>query len=515
MDSQRTVIVSNRLPFTAQAGLHGIDLVPGIGGLATGLRSLHEQRDSVWIGWPGDLSTLPRRLRRELDAIWADRRIVPVPIRLTESRAFHDAFCSGVLWPLFHYQLDRIPSESTDWELYREVNTRFADAIASTYEPGDVIWIHDYHLLLVPGLLRQRLPDAAIGFFLHVPFPAADVFRVLPWRREILEGMLGASLVGFHTETYASHFMDAVRRLSVHSLDRRRVNVGERTVEFGAYPMGVDVEAFGAPTAHTAIGTATPAVSKGEKPAKILLGVDRLDYTKGLPWRLMAYERLLRDNPELRGRVQMIQVAVPCRAGVASYQQFRHEVEELVGRINGALGTVDWTPIAYLHQSVSTEQLIALYRSADVMLVTPLRDGMNLVAKEFVAARSDGDGVLVLSEFAGASEELHEALSVNPYLIEEVAAAMARALAMPEVERRVRMGTLRRRVSLNDRNRWAGTFLRDLTIAAGRERARQESGFVATRFVSAPLPPVQAPRRKSPASCTSESSPSPSSGMMS
>jgi trehalose 6-phosphate synthase/phosphatase len=309
------------------------------------------------------------------------------------------------------------------------------------------------------------LPDAAIGFFLHIPFPASEVFRVLPWRREILEGMLGATLVGFHTTAYASHFADAVRGSSVHPVGGASVEMDQRSVQIGVYPMGVDAAWFASTAAEPDVAREADAL-RGTRGRQVLLGVDRLDYTKGLPRRLIAYERLLLDRPELRGRVQLIQLAVPCRGGVASYQQIRHEVEELVGRINGALGTVDWTPIRYLHQCLSQRQLVALYRAADVMLVTPLRDGMNLVAKEFVASRIDADGVLILSEFAGASGEMREALPVNPYLIEDVAGAMARALTMDSVERCRRMTALRQRVAARDRDWWADAFTHDLMHAA-------------------------------------------------
>jgi trehalose 6-phosphate synthase/phosphatase len=315
------------------------------------------------------------------------------------------------------------------------------------------------------------LPDAPIGFFLHIPFPPVDVFRVAPWRREILGGLLGASTIGFHTAAYASHFKDAVRSLTAFEEADGQVIANDQRVHVGVYPMGVDADAFARLAADPGVQRERDEViSRPDQ--QLLLGIDRLDYTKGIPRRLLAYQRLLRERPALRGRVRLIQVAVPSRDGVPSYQRFRQEIDELVGRINGEHGTVDWTPIRYLHQSIGRAQLVALYNAADVMLVTPLRDGMNLVAKEFVASRIDGDGVLVLSEFAGAAAELSEAVSVNPYAIDEMAAAMEQALTMPAPERRRRMAALRERVAVHDINWWTATFLSDLwSVAASSSHA--------------------------------------------
>jgi trehalose 6-phosphate synthase/phosphatase len=466
----RVIIAANRLPRVIRADEDGFRLVPAAGGLATGLRPLHENGRSIWIGWASDLTSVPRAARKHLLGELHDRRILPVELTHHEAHAYYDGVCNGVLWPLFHYQIDRIPLTVSEWDVYRTINERFAAAVVREYRDGDVIWIHDYHLLLVPGLLRHQLPDAAIGFFLHIPFPAAEVFQVAPWRREILAGMLGASVVGFHTAGYASQFEDAVRSLTAFEVDPGRVVANGRAVRVGAYPMGVDAPWF------TAMADA-PAVLREREQVKsasdeqLLLGIDRLDYTKGIPRRLLAYEQLLRDHPELRGRVRLIQVAVPSRDTVPSYRHFRQEIDEIVGRINGEHGSVEWTPIRYLHQSVSEAQLVALYGAADVMLVTPLRDGMNLVAKEFIASRADGDGVLLLSEFAGAAAQLRDAVFVNPYAIDEMAVAMHDALTMESGERRRRMRALRAQVAAQDVAWWASSFLGDVRPARRDERA--------------------------------------------
>jgi trehalose 6-phosphate synthase/phosphatase len=494
---RRLLIVSNRLPFTVRCDRGAVDLVPAAGGLATGLRQVHEQTDSVWVGWPGDVSDVPAAHLGELSSRFAEKRIVPVPLTRDESQQYYDEFCNGVLWPLLHYLIDRIPYGPSQWEAYRRINLRFADAIVQHYRPGDLVWVHDYHLLLVPGLLRQRLPDASIGFFLHVPFPAPDIFRVLPWRREILEGLLGAGLIGFHTPDYAAHFTACVRSLTGIDLD---ASIGGHPVRVRAYPMGIDARRFAALAEDPAVVRESEMLR--DRPGqRLLLGIDRLDYTKGIPRRLLAYERLLLDHPELRGRVRLIQVAVPSRSDVPSYQHYRQQVEELVGRINGRLATVDWTPIRYLHQSVSPSQLVALYRAADVMLVTPLRDGMNLVAKEFVASRTDGDGVLVLSEFAGVASEFQEAVLVNPYDIEALARAVTLALTMPEAERRHRIAALQQQVVARDVAWWAETIRRDLEAPEmpREERLAPSSLYRTTRARRLPGGPLLPHDRPAPA----------------
>ncbi|MQA29873.1 MAG: bifunctional alpha,alpha-trehalose-phosphate synthase (UDP-forming)/trehalose-phosphatase [Luteitalea sp.] len=466
----RVLIVSNRLPITTEVTDEAITFTNASGGLATGLRGAHERSGGLWIGWPGIPSPLPEPQRAQLAQQLRDRGIVPVHLTGEELREYYEDFSNGVVWPLFHYLLDRLPLGPTAWETYRRINQRFADETAASYQPGDVIWVHDYQLMLVPGMLRQRLPDARIGFFLHIPFPAAEIFRILPWRREILQGLLGADLVGFHTYSYLQHFSVAVGELAGMDPEDDGVWLDERRVQFGVFPMGVDAEYFRQLATSTAVLDASAELISQAAGRTIFLGVDRLDYTKGIPRRLMAFEALLRDDPSLHDRVRLVQVAVPSRETVASYQDFRKDVEELIGRINGAYGTLSAVPIHYLYQSVAPEQLVALYRAADVMLVTPLRDGMNLVAKEYVASRVDDDGVLVLSEFAGAVDELREAVVVNAYDVDGLTAAMRQALEMPLAERRERMRAMRRRVAAYDVHRWANHFVGALSEETPSER---------------------------------------------
>ena len=466
----RVLIVANRLPITVRPTDSGVEVKRSSGGLATGLLTPHEDSGGLWIGWTGAPEELTAPQRAAMDEQLAAMRLVAVPISNQQVVRYYEGFSNGVLWPLFHYLVDQVPLHVRDWEPYVEVNERFAEIVAQHYQPGDLIWVHDYQLLLVPGLLRQRLPDARIGFFLHIPFPTEELFRTLPERDDLLRGLLGADLVGFHTPAYLRHFAASLTQILGLTVDIDRVHLPDREVRLGVFPMGIDAKNFAALAEDPDVNAESKAL-RGDGSVKLLVGVDRLDYTKGIPGRLLSYERMLVTHPDLRERVRLVQVAVPSRTGVGAYQEFRSLVDGLVGRINGDFATPRWVPVHYIYRSLSERELVALYRAADVMLVTPLRDGMNLVAKEFVASRTDGDGVLVLSEFAGASWELPEAVQVNPYDVEGTAEACYRALMMGPEERRTRLGPLRARVETYDVHRWASTFLEQLESVSRRTAA--------------------------------------------
>ncbi len=453
------LLVSNRLPVTAVVDANGVHVESSSGGLATGLRGPHERSGSLWIGWPGELPKLRAKRRSELDERLAELRCVPVHLSRTEVRRFYDDISNGVLWPLFHYMVDQVPQEARGWETYREANEKFADAVVAQYQPGDLIWIHDYQLMLLPKMLRERLPGANIGFFLHIPFPSSEVFSILPWREEILEGLLGADLIGFHTPPYLRHFATSLRRVLGVDVDVDRVLVQGHEVRLGVFPMGIDAAAWEERAEQPGVIERMKEIRSEGGEKKLLVGIDRLDYTKGIGRRLLALERLFQLDPSLAERVRLLQVTVPSREKIGPYADLRRKIDELVGRINSTYGTPGWVPIHSLHRSLSEEEVTALYKAADVMLVTPLRDGMNLVAKEFVASRTDRDGVLVLSEFAGAASELGEALQVNPYDIEAMAHRIRQALLMPAMERRSRMRALRLRVMSHDADRWSQSFL--------------------------------------------------------
>ena len=460
----RLIIVSNRLPVTVGTSDGRPVVTRSVGGLAAGLRAPHERPDSVWIGWPGPVESLDPAASDEIARQLRAMRIVPLSLSTDEVRVYYQRLCNAVLWPAFHDRLDQLPLRIGDWDAYETVNARFADAVVAEYRPGDLIWVHDYHLMRLPALLRQRLPDARIGFFLHVPFPNPEIFLALPTRRWLVEGLLGADVVGFHTRRWRGHFTAALRRLLGIEMDAdATIRYDQRRVALGVFPIGVDASYF----SHEATSrdVTTEVLALRQPTQRLLVGVDRLDYTKGIPRRLLAFERLLEQHPEWREHVRLVQVAVPTRSRVRAYRRLRREVDALVGRINGRFASPSWTPIHYVYRGLPQHTLLALYRTADVMLVTPLRDGMNLVAKEFVACRTDENGVLMLSEFAGAADELTDALLVNPYDVDGVADAMHRALTMDRAERRRRLRSLRTKVQANDVHHWSNSFLDALAQA--------------------------------------------------
>jgi trehalose 6-phosphate synthase/phosphatase len=428
-----------------------------VGGLATALRPFHEGSGGLWFGTAGEVS-LRRRAQQDLQRELDELRYVPVYLGRHETRVFYEDVSNGMIWPLFHDRIDRLPLALDGWEVYEQVNERFADCVAAQWQPGDVIWVHDYHLLRLPALLRQRVPGARIGLFLHIPFPNPELFLALPSRRELVTGMLGADLLGFHTRRYRGHFTASVRRLLRHEMGAdEHVRHQGGTTRLGIFPIGVDAAALSQRSQSREVTQLVLAHrARGER---LLLGVDRLDYTKGIPRKIVAFERLLENHPEHRGHVRLLQIAVPSREGVEAYQTFRRDVEMLVSRINGRYATPAWTPIHYMHRSVSLDELLALYRAAEVMLVTPLRDGMNLVAKEFVATRFDESGALILSEFAGAADDLEGALLVNPYDLTGMATAMHQALTQSATERRRRIRNMRAQVLERNVFRWAEEFL--------------------------------------------------------
>jgi trehalose 6-phosphate synthase/phosphatase len=454
------LIVSNRLPVTVSVSeKDGRPQVrASVGGLATGLRTPHEQSKGLWLGWPGDMGALDDAGRQEVRSQLESRRLVSVELAPEEVSIYYDRIANSVLWPVCHDRLDQLPLRVEGWDVYERVNARFADAVAAVWRPGDRVWVHDYHLMRVPALIRERIPNARIGFFLHIPFPTPEIFFALARRRWLVAGMLGADLIGFHTRRHRGHFAAAVHRLLGADAHGNEFEYRGRRVRVGVFPMGIDARDFARRAESEPVLTEAARLRRNDT-GPLLVGIDRLDYSKGIPRRLLAVEQLLIKHPEWRERIRFLQIAVPSREGVRAYRQVREEVESLVGRINGMYAVPTWAPIQYVHRGVSRSLLIGLYRAADVMVVTPVRDGMNLVAKEFVAARTDDGGVLVLSEFAGAAEEMNEALIVNPYDVDETAEAMHTALVMSPNERAERMRALRERVTTHDVARWANEFL--------------------------------------------------------
>ena len=463
MAHKRIISASNRLPVTNTGSPLEPVLVPSSGSLARALRELHEVADGRWVGWLGDTaaadSTVTAKLNEQAEAL----RLKPVLLSDQDISLFYDGYSNAVLWPLFHYLLDKVRLDaSKEWRAYVAVNARFADAIAAETKAGDTVWIHDYQLALVPALLRRRIPFTRIGFFLHVPWPSSDVFRILHSRKEILVGLLGADLLGFQTDNDRENFLRAVADVLNVDVGAHSIHWEGRDVRLGVYPIGIDAESFSIDTMEIDLMVAQLRAETAGK--TILLAVDRLDYTKGLPRRLLAFDRILDSDPALRERLHFIQVAVPTREKIGAYAELRRNVNELVARINSKHGSPTGSPVQFLYRDVPVDQLIALYRSADIMLVTPLRDGMNLIAKEYVAARTDNQGCLILSEFAGAATELASALTVNPYDVSALADTILRALRMSTHEQQARMSELRNAVSTQTVHRWARDFIHDLSM---------------------------------------------------
>jgi trehalose 6-phosphate synthase/phosphatase len=474
-EQSRLVVVSNRLPFTLKRSGEGWRTERSTGGLATAMGPILARTGGVWVGWPGDSSDPSDPKRRKLLDRWAaQERYYAVDIPESVQQGFYEGFSNQALWPLFHYFPILFKFEPEHWEAYKEANRLFCEEVVRRARPGDTIWVHDYQLMLLPRLLREAMPEARVGFFLHIPFPSSSVFRLLPRREELLRGLLGADYIAFHTHSYLQNFRASALR--VLGLESRMDSVedGGRQVKLDALPIGVAPGEFTDPLDSDEQTKRSLANLRDRYHDRhILLGVDRLDYTKGIPERLRTFRRLLREAEELRGRVVLIQVAVPSRERIPMYEELRQEVDELVGQINGEFSTPDWTPLVYLRRNVPRAELVALYAAADLAWVSPLRDGLNLVAKEYVACQRDGAGVLVLSEFAGAASEMGEALLVNPYDEERTAETVRRALEMPEGERRERMQALHRRVVRNNVFAWADRFLENLSeaVASRPERA--------------------------------------------
>lgn len=455
-------IVSNREPYKVERSEGRLQLVPTTGGLVSALDPVMRRSRGRWISW------LPKtreasRLQNDLAKVELPYELDFVPVSDAEVRGYYRGFANRALWPLCHYTLDRCYFDREDWRHYETVNRRFADHAAAPGREEEHIWIHDYHLCLVPALVRQQLPHIPrISYFHHIPFPAPDVLRILPWYREILDGLLGADLVGFHTKSYAENFLLACRRLAGVEVNLEAGTIGTegREVKVGAFPIGVDVNQFESVAREKAVIERSAQIRHEVGTERVILGVDRLDYSKGIPERLDALDMFLTEHPEQKGKLSFIQVAVPSRTSVPEYRSIKRRIDETVGRINGTHGASGWQPIHYRFDNLLKPELVAHYLAADVALVTPVRDGMNLVAKEYCAARVDEDGVLILSEFAGAAECLEGgALLINPRHYGQVVQALVRALDMPREQRRTRMRTMRAEVRRYDIQAWLDNFL--------------------------------------------------------
>ena len=469
---ERLIIISNRLPISVTKKGGVLRFQPSAGGLATGVRPLLENTyKGLWVGWPGiSKEKITVAEKKEIEAELKRKNYCPVFLSQAAVDNYYSGFSNRTIWPLFHYFTQHAVFEKSLWNAYRRVNRQFFNVVSEIVESGDIVWIHDYHLMLLPHMLREKFPDLTIGFFLHIPFPSFEVFRLLPWRNEIIEGLLGADLIGFHIYDYARHFLSSLRNRLGYEHSFGQVLVGNRYVKVDAFPMGIDYGRYAGAAENPPVQKEILKTRKKISEKKIILSVDRLDYTKGILHRLRSFDLFLEKYSDYKEKVTFIMVAVPSRTRVEHYKQLKRDVDELVGSINGKHGTIGWMPVVYLYGSLPFHALTALYILSDVALVTPVRDGMNLIAKEYVAAKTDGKGVLILSEMAGAAAELSESIIVNPNNLEQVSESIYKALKMPEKDQIRRNKTMQDRLKRYNVEKWADDFIKNLAQIKAEER---------------------------------------------
>jgi len=474
----KTIIVSNRLPVKISKTGDEYTSAASEGGLATGLGSIYKKGNNKWIGWPG-VEITENADRKTIAKQLGDLSLVPVFLEQEEINQYYEGFSNEILWPVFHYYTSTYAVyRQSNWEYYNAVNLKFRDAILAIAEPGDIIWIHDYQLLLLPELVRKKMPDVSIGFFLHIPFPSHEMFRLIPWRKELLEGMLGADLIGFHTFDDVRHFLGAATRILPVSSSANVITCGDRSIVVESFPMGIDYNKYSSLPLEAEVKQQIEQINDTFKDTRLILSIDRLDYSKGILQRLQAFEQLLQRHPEFCGKITLYMIVVPSRDTVPQYAHLRDEIDKRVGNINALYRNMEWTPIHYYYRSFPIETLSALYSAADVCLVTPMRDGMNLVSKEYVASRTKNDGVLILSEMAGASKELIDAIIVNPNNTNEVCEAILAAIKMPHTEQKRRMQSMRQLVEKFNISHWVKIFMDRLKEVKQMQRSMQ------TRHVS-------------------------------
>ena len=475
----KTIIVSNRLPLQVKLEDEQLHITPSVGGLATGMKSVHSEGNGLWIGWSGlTQEELDERLEDEVIRAVKKEKCATVPLTRDDIDKFYFGFSNRTLWPLFHYFMEYTEFEQSFWESYKTVNEKFARVVLEHANDGDTVWVHDYQLLLLPKLIRESKPGISIGFFLHIPFPSYEIFRTFPWREEVLEGMLGSDLIGFHTYDYERHFLSSVKRILRLEVNFNEILFKDRIIKVDSFPMGIDYDKFHeaarehlakSPSERSDLQKRLDEHIHTDEETKLILSIDRMDYTKGIPNRIRAFEYFLNKYPQFRKKVRLVMLAVPSRSNVPQYQLLKKETDELVGRINGQFATVSWTPIWYFYRSLPFENLIDLYTSSDIALITPVRDGMNLVAKEYIATRVRKDGVLILSEMAGAAQEMNEALLINPNNFEAMADTLKKALEMPLGEQKKRNKVLQRRLKRYSIDKWAAEFFRSLEATRNLE----------------------------------------------
>jgi len=460
----KLIIISNRLPLKANKSENGkFEFSRSEGGLTTGLDSLEMEIEKHWVGWPGayaETSEEKEEITKHLDTF----KFHPVFLTPEDIQNYYEGYSNNTLWPLCHYFYAFVEYENKYWESYKKVNEMFCQAAIPFIEPGDIVWVQDYQLMLLPQLLRKAVPGISIGYFHHIPFPSYELFRVLPERDELLKGLLGADLIGFHTYDYMRHFVSASERVLDLHFNLDQVYLDNRIAFVDAFPMGINYSLYYDTAILPQVQQKALELKKSFGPHKLILSVDRLDYSKGIIHRLKGFALFLEKHPEYKEKVSMAMIIVPSRDKVDRYADLKTKIDEMIGYINGKYSTINWTPVYYFYHSFDFEELVAMYHIADIALITPLRDGMNLVAKEYIAAKRDTPGVLILSEMAGAAIELIDAIIVNPNDIQEIERAILEALEMPEVEQLKKLALLQQIVSKHTVNKWANDFVTELKV---------------------------------------------------
>ena len=477
----KTIIVSNRLPVRLQIADGAISYRRSEGGLATGLGSIYKQGTNIWIGWPGTFVEDANQ-QQQVEEKLGELNLEPVFLTQQEIENYYGGFSNGILWPICHYMPSYATYRQEYWAAYEVVNRKFAQVVLANVEAGDTVWVHDYQLLLVPQLVREQMPDLSIGYFHHIPFPSYEIFRQIPWRDRLLNGVLGADLVGFHTYDDLRHFISAATRIVGVTSSANQLNVNHRPVIVDAFPMSIDYQQFAELATQERVAKNMDKARQAVRGARMILSVDRLDYSKGILQRLQAFDLFLTMHPEYKEKVSLFMIVVPSRDRVPQYRELKREIDRRVSSINARNQTLEWQPVFYLYRSISMELLSAMYQTADVCLVTPLRDGMNLVSKEYVASRLDEQGVLILSEMAGASKELSESIIINPNDVAELANAIYRALEMPAEEQRARMRVMRDTVEKFNIHHWVKLFMQRLAEVKGIQKALDTNRLNAAGF---------------------------------
>lgn len=458
----KLIIISNRLPLKIVEKNNKYKVIPSPGGLSTGLDSLETKVEKHWVGWPG-MYLEDCKEKDEIDGQLKQQNFHPVYLSPEQIENYYEGYSNSVLWPLCHYFSNYMHYENKYWEAYKEVNALFCKAALEIIEPGDIVWVQDYQLMLLPKMIRDKVFDISIGYFHHIPFPSYELFRSLPERAEILNGLLGADLIAFHTHNYMRHFISAVYRVLKLDCNLDEIQMDRRVVDVDAFPMGINYNMFHNALLDPAIRKNAEELRESFGKGKLILSVDRLDYSKGIMIRLKSYEEFLENHPEYIGKVSLVMIVAPSRDNVDIYAKLKKDIDMKVGAINGKYSSIDWTPVYYFYRAFNFEELAALYHIADIALVTPLRDGMNLVAKEYVATKREEPGVLILSEMAGASIELSDTIIVNPTDTKEIENAIVRALEMPVEEQLVTITSMQEIISTQTVKQWAKDFIEELT----------------------------------------------------